>query len=151
MVTKSLLFALMAFDHTATGLPTPAHVPHVRTLSPCELMREADSNPTLDCSAALAGPAYTTAFYDPAVNTVYLSREWDSRDPYHRSILAHELVHYMQDMNGAVFAGCMARFERPAYKAQMAYLTAYSAGPKAYGFNGAFFAVVYACAPEYTQ
>lgn len=151
MVTKSLIFALMAFNHGVTGLPTPKQAPHIRTLSQCELMRQADSNPALDCSATMGGFVYTTAFFDPSNDTVYLSQAWDSRDPLARSILAHELVHYMQDRAGWTFDGCPRRYEEPAYKAQMAYLNAYTAGAKAYGFDGAFFAVVYACAPGYTQ
>ena len=40
------------------------------------------------------------AFYDREEKVIYLSEELDLEFSLHRSILLHELVHYVQDVNG---------------------------------------------------
>ncbi len=55
--------------------------------------------------------------------TIYLSDRFDADDLFHRSTLVHELVHFMQLINGAFrYAECPAALERPAYFLQVDYL-----------------------------
>lgn len=54
---------------------------------------------------------------------IYLSEDFDWRNLLHRSTLIHELVHFLQLINGAFdYAECPASLERPAYFLQVDYL-----------------------------
>lgn len=55
--------------------------------------------------------------------TIYLVEDFDLHDIFQRSTLVHELVHFMQLINGAFdTAECPAALERPAYFLQVDYL-----------------------------
>ena len=55
--------------------------------------------------------------------TIYLVDDFDPHDVFHQSTLVHELVHFMQLINGAFdYAECPAALERPAYFLQVEYL-----------------------------
>jgi hypothetical protein len=55
--------------------------------------------------------------------TIYLSDDFDENDWFDLSTLVHELVHFMQLINGKVdHAACPAALERNAYLLQVDYL-----------------------------
>ena len=55
--------------------------------------------------------------YRPAMDTVYLREDFDLQNPYHRSVLVHELVHYIQDIRN-IHYDCQAMYEEEAYRLQ---------------------------------
>jgi hypothetical protein len=55
--------------------------------------------------------------YRPAEDTVYLRDDFDLRNPYHRSVLVHELIHYVQDIRN-IYYECDAMYEEEAYRLQ---------------------------------
>ena len=60
-------------------------------------------------------------FYDARSNTIYLPKTFDEYNAWHKGILLHELVHYVQDMN-RVKVACLAELERDAWPLQRKYL-----------------------------
>ena len=68
--------------------------------------------------AGLLGEQYFVhGQYRPAENTVYLREDFDLQNPYHRSVLVHELVHYIQDIRN-IHYDCQAMYEEEAYRLQ---------------------------------
>lgn len=65
------------------------------------------------------------AIYDHNVDAILVSDDLDQDDPQFQAILVHELVHYLQDVNGTMNLDCLARNERPAYKIQKAWADAH--------------------------
>ncbi|HMB77523.1 MAG TPA: DUF6647 family protein [Kiloniellaceae bacterium] len=61
------------------------------------------------------------AFYDDATRTIFLSETWDARSPSDLSVLVHEVVHHLQNVNGLRYP-CPASREKIAYAAQDAWL-----------------------------
>lgn len=58
-------------------------------------------------------------------NTIYLSDSVELNTVYGRSVLLHELVHYMQHKNGLYASSiCLQALERPAYELTNKYLVA---------------------------
>lgn len=64
----------------------------------------------------------TRGLYDPADGTIWLANPWNPRNPYHVSILLHELYHHRQAAHGHYY--CPGAQELPAYRAQEAWLAA---------------------------
>ena len=61
------------------------------------------------------------AVYHDAKRTIYLPESWTSESPADVSILVHEMVHHLQNVN-AVKYDCAAAREKPAYMAQNRWL-----------------------------
>lgn len=61
-------------------------------------------------------------FYDPETDTIYLPRSFNQYNVWHKGILLHELVHYVQDMN-QVQVNCNAELEKDAWPLQKKYLS----------------------------
>lgn len=55
------------------------------------------------------------AIYDDETNTIFLPHETELEDFANHHIIVHELVHYLQDING-ITDECVGRLEAPAYK-----------------------------------
>jgi hypothetical protein len=60
-------------------------------------------------------------FYDTKLNLIVMPDTWDRNDPWNISILLHELIHYVQDMNEIEYR-CMAEMEKDAWPLQKKYL-----------------------------
>ena len=62
------------------------------------------------------------AFYDPKTDTVFLNKDFDIHDPFHKGVLLHELIHYVQDNNDVVGPDkrftCVRAMEEDAYPLQ---------------------------------
>ena len=58
--------------------------------------------------------------YIPDADKIYLLQGMDLDDPRHRSVLVHELVHYVQDQLGV--AGTTQQLEAQAYALQERWL-----------------------------
>jgi hypothetical protein len=61
------------------------------------------------------------AFYDIKENIIYLPDSFDLYDPWHKAVLLHELIHYVQDQNQADFE-CNAQMETESWPLQKKYL-----------------------------
>ena len=60
-------------------------------------------------------------FYNIEKDIIVLPDTWDRNDPWHLSVLLHELVHYVQDINGIKFQ-CTAEMEKDSWPLQKQYL-----------------------------
>ena len=67
--------------------------------------------------ALLGDDYFVHGQYRPADDTVYLREDFDLQNPYHRSVLVHELVHYVQDVRNIHYE-CEAMYEEEAYRLQ---------------------------------
>lgn len=66
----------------------------------------------------------TIGLYNHKNNTIYLSDIVDINTRFGKSVLLHEVVHYLQYQNGVYdSAQCVAENEKLAYKIQNSYLT----------------------------
>jgi len=61
------------------------------------------------------------AFYDDSRQTIFLVEGWNLESPRDLSVLVHELVHHLQNLDGRQYA-CPAEREKLAYQAQDAWL-----------------------------
>jgi hypothetical protein len=61
------------------------------------------------------------AVYDDALKIIYLPEEWTGATPADLSVLAHEMVHHLQNVAGIKYECPQAR-EKPAYAAQERWL-----------------------------
>lgn len=110
-----VLASLLIFAQSATGYALPEDPPRIAFAPHAELER-----------AACSRPCKIYGWY-PRGKIIYLD---DRLDPVHevraRSILLHELVHYMQQVHGAFSGGSecenWSRREREAYSVQARWL-----------------------------
>lgn len=116
---KELIVALMVWISANSGLPIPDSVPAVRYVTSCELQKDVYGE-RYDCLRAQEGRVL--AYY--LLGTVVLQTGFDPNDPFDRSLLLHELVHFMQDKAGLLAkAECRDRdLEVPAYRLQRKYM-----------------------------
>lgn len=61
------------------------------------------------------------AIYDDVSRTIYLTEGWTGATPGEVSVLAHELVHHLQNVGGLTY-DCPEAREKPAYRAQTRWL-----------------------------
>lgn len=107
-----------------TGYPAPASMPEVRQMPRAELQR-------LVCT----GPCQIRAFYHPEMGVI-VDEEFNLKsNPYHQSILLHELVHHAQHVAGrfdSLASACEARSasESEAYDVQNRYLATRNASER---------------------
>ena len=60
-------------------------------------------------------------FYSTKHDTIYITDNFDIHDPWKKSVLFHELFHYVQDQNGFV-GSCVQEWEKEVYPLQKKYL-----------------------------
>jgi len=111
---KEILTALMIWLGANTQFNTNYDIPRVIFLPQQQLedMFYGDAEHLPDSLHGL---------YDRDVDTIYLSDDWDRRSAWDMGVLVHEMVHYLQDMNGITF-NCMAEMEKTAWPIQHKYL-----------------------------
>jgi hypothetical protein len=109
-----LLKVLIVWVAGATGLPATDNLPELRFDEPAAI--GAAVNPT-----GLSADPITIAYYDASGPFVVLPTGWRPEDPFHLSMLVHELVHHLQQEAGLSYA-CPGLREREAYGAQQRWL-----------------------------
>lgn len=116
MDTSELIAVLLSWASSLSGYPYPDSRPLVE-------YREHDFFEQHAC--ADVKNCRVAAWYDNQ-GTIYLdARLADLEDPVIRSVVVHELVHYLQDLSGEFkAAGCreQVRREQHAYAVQRTYL-----------------------------
>ncbi len=111
-----LMNELVAAIHALAGYPVPASLPSVQ-LAPLAQMQ----------AIVCRGPCGVRGFYTPE-RGVFINESLDiKRNVVARSVLLHELVHYVQHVSGkfdGLHGDCYRWFmrEREAYDIQNAYL-----------------------------
>jgi len=59
--------------------------------------------------------------YNKDIDTIFLPDTWDRRSAWDMGVLLHEIIHYLQDVNGVEFL-CDQQMERDAWPIQQNYL-----------------------------
>jgi hypothetical protein len=109
------------------GLPSDGPMPKVKFLEPVALTQlwtgriARNTEMTLRELKRETSQIEVQAFYDDSEQTIFVGREWKPASPKQLSILVHEMVHHLQNLDKRRFA-CPAERERLAYKAQNAWL-----------------------------
>ena len=60
-------------------------------------------------------------FYDTKLNLIILPDTWDRTDPWNISVLLHETIHYLQDVNQMKYP-CIEEMEKDTWPLQKQYL-----------------------------
>lgn len=123
---KELLIALTLQASQLSGLPWDGTLPKVRTISPCQILREYHRRPFTEkeCKRLEATNAERPlAFFIGPANTITIGTDLDIKEPGAQSLLVHELTHFLQNRNGLFYAGCKV-IEGQAYEVQAQWLEA---------------------------
>ena len=67
------------------------------------------------------GGGTVKGFYSTKSDTIYINNDFDIHDPWKKSVLFHELMHYVQDQNGFE-ANCVQEWEKEVYPLQKKYM-----------------------------
>ncbi|MBI1733024.1 MAG: M48 family metallopeptidase [Gammaproteobacteria bacterium] len=116
MDPTELIAVLLSWASSLSGYPYPDSRPEIEYREHAFFEQHA---------CAEAKNCRAVAWYDNA-GTIYLdTRLADMEDPVIRSVVVHELVHYLQDLSGEYQTGScreQMRREQHAYAVQRAYL-----------------------------
>ena len=120
---EALVLQLLTAINTIAGLPLPEHPPEVVFVSHSYLE-----------SQACDRPCEIQGWFPPG-RVVYLDEDLDPQnDVWERSILVHELVHYLQQEEGTFTeeGSCEAWMKREAeaYEVQYRWLVAQQVSPR---------------------
>lgn len=127
----TLLAVLLTWLSVTLGLPMTHAPPRVELASPAamtevryrRLAAYRAHRPAADLGRAdpseLAGRVH--AIYDDAANVIYLPEGWSASSSADVSMLVHELVHHVQNVNALRYT-CAGEREKPAYQAQARWL-----------------------------
>ena len=108
---KELIASLLLFIAAETDYNVDLPYPQIAFLPQAELEKKYLGDVDVDSSTTL------WAFYDTHTDTIYLQDQWKIYDPWAKSVLLHELIHYVQDQNEAQFA-CIREMEKEAWPLQ---------------------------------
>ena len=111
---KSIIAAMLLFIGANTNYNVKLEHPVINFLPQDELERVYSQGRGMKGSEL-------HAFYDTQKDTIYLPDTFNMHDAWHKGILIHELLHYVQDQNNAKFA-CKAAMEAEAWPLQKKYL-----------------------------
>ncbi len=111
---KEILTALMIWLGANTPFSTDFDLPNVVFL-PQEQMEQ------MFYGDNEYEPDQLHGMYNKDLDTIYLADDWDRRDAWDMGVLVHEMVHYLQDMNGMTF-NCSQEMEKMAWPIQQFYL-----------------------------
>ena len=140
MLTKSFLIWAMLTASNLSGLPAPNEVPVVKFRSSAMI-------------SGITNNENAVAFYDPATNTVTMPRLCQEMESLEcKGFLIHELVHYLQDVNGRFEnVTCVPSLEGLAYETEDKFLKANGSSLAAQGLTPAMIASFGSCGNEYEQ
>lgn len=129
MITELTLKVFLGVASSLSGLPSTGAVPNLRQgVDGCVVMAEWERRvitPT-QCKEIMraehGGKRTTYAYYDARRNVIVLPKDFNVNSAFDRSILVHELTHFLQAKNGIRPGKCHLDMEYTAYKAQQKYL-----------------------------
>lgn len=111
------------------GLPEPANHPNVELVDQQDLievraavLETEEEKAKLRAALGQDGDGHGfVALYDDTSQTIYLPNDWSASSPVDVSILVHEMVHHLQNVEGIDYP-CEEGREYPAYEAQQKWL-----------------------------
>lgn len=124
---QELLTVLVTWLSINFGLAATAELPAVTLASAAQMveLRHERSGEALPHQAAGAAASEHEmgfhAVYDDKTRTIYLHEGWSGATPVETSILVHELVHHLQNLEERKY-DCPEAREKPAYRAQAQWL-----------------------------
>jgi hypothetical protein len=116
-MNEQLYAALFAWAITLSGYPEPKHMPHIVQV-PSEFLAINTCRGNPHCKALGGFAGGDEIYYDRKLNP--------ENDLFVKSIIVHELVHYLQqEAHGSPGHSCeeLTRREKEAYAIQWKYLT----------------------------
>lgn len=120
---NELLNVIVLWLSINSAIPVNYHHPRIEYVPPATMaaMRSRER----PSAAQGAGPASqipeVIAVYDDDKHTIFLPEGWSGSTPAELSVLVHEMVHHLQNVDGLKFE-CPAAREKPAYLAQDQWL-----------------------------
>lgn len=127
----TLLTVILTWLSINLGLPATAEHPRVELVPAARMAQARDSRlagQQVDREAPNAAPAEAAgsgegvhAIYDDRARVIYLPEGWNPSSSADVSVLVHELVHHVQNVNRLRYT-CPAEREKLAYQAQGRWL-----------------------------
>ena len=114
-IATALVWVLAEFGH-AGALPAPT----VQWATQQEMVQVAGATNPDSREYIRRHGLRLGGLYIPDADKIYLREGLDLNDPRHKSILVHEIVHYVQDQLGV--QGSVEQLERQAYALQEKWL-----------------------------
>jgi hypothetical protein len=119
---QMLLTTLILWLSANFGLPATADHPHIIYESPAKITAlRYGGIPEHTSANAQSSHRQVISIYNPATKTIYLPKEWAGQTPAELSVLVHELVHHLQEIQKQKFS-CPQEREQLAYEAQDRWL-----------------------------
>ena len=125
--TPAILTEITAWLSQNFDLPAPKALPKIAFAMPEALAaihyRDLVKDRPLAATGnrAVASQSEILAVYDPVMQTIYLPQGWRNDTPADMSVLVHEMVHHLQNVDGHKH-GCPAEREKLAFEAQERWL-----------------------------
>ena len=140
MLTKSFLIWAMHFAAEVSGLGAPTVPPEVTFVSE---------------SAITEGSGVESAFayYDDFINTIYMPSECYAMETLEcKGVLVHEMVHYLQDINGKFPQDrdhCVRYLETLAYRTEDNFYRRNGKSLESFGISDGMVAYFSSCGNDY--
>jgi len=119
----ALLTAIVVW--LSANVPTSANFnhPHIEFASQARMieMRLHGTHSAAQSTVEVGQAPDVVAVYDDERHTIFLPEGWTGTTAAELSVLVHEMVHHLQNVNGQKFE-CPAAREKPAYLAQDQWL-----------------------------
>ena len=114
---KELIASLLLWIGAETNYNVDIVHPEIKMMTQIEL-----ENKFYGKDIEPSGTLY--AFYDPEHDAIYLNSAFDRFNAFDKGVLLHELLHYVQDVNGTVGKKfeCLRQSELEVYPLQKKYL-----------------------------
>ena len=118
-----LLNAIVLWLSINIAVPANYNHPHIEYASPARMieMRLFGAHSAAQSANVVGQIPDVVAIYDDERHTIFLPQGWTGTTPAELSVLVHEMVHHLQNVNGEKFE-CPAAREKPAYLAQDRWL-----------------------------
>jgi hypothetical protein len=110
---KEILTAMLLWIGANTGYNVDLSHPQIQSVTQTELEEL--------YSQGGGNASELHAFYDTVYDTIYLPDTFNIHDAWHKGVLMHELLHYVQDQNQTKFE-CTAEMEQDVWPLQQKYL-----------------------------
>ena len=136
---KELIVSLLLFIAAETDYKTNFPHPEILFLPQDQLESKYNADEGTDASNDLYG------FYDIKNDVIYLRDSWNIHDPFDKSVLLHELIHYIQDKNNAKF-NCIQEMEAESWPLQEKYLLQYHG--VVWDYDKLWFFFISTCGPD---
>lgn len=131
MTLETLLVVILTWLSITLSLPVTGEHPRVELVPAARMAQVRHSRlvaPQLEPGSRHAARADAAepgdgvhAVYDDLSRTIYLPEGWNASSAADVSVLVHELVHHVQNVNGLQYT-CPAEREKLAYRAQGRWL-----------------------------